>query len=128
MITLITLTSHISRRVEALFLDPEHPHAGLKQELKTWNQTYHSECLAQLAVHKQGREALLADPSVVPALRAVKESGWSEEAKDFAAVALLALENKELHAAAEGQKHVMLSCACASTCVASSSSSATVRV
>ena len=71
-------------------------------------QNTHTECLAQLAVHDHGREALLAEPSVVPALQAVAETGWSEEARNMAQAALLALEGKELHAV-EGQKHVMLS-------------------
>jgi hypothetical protein len=49
----------------------------------------------------------------MPALEAVAEGGLTAEARQFAEAALLALSEKELHADAEGQKHVMLSCACA---------------
>ena len=85
----------------------------MKPELKSWCQQHHAECLAQLAVFAPARETLLADPSVMPALEAVAEGGLTAEARQFAEAALLALSEKELHADAEGQKHVMLSCACA---------------
>ena len=94
--------------VEALLLDPDHPHAGIKHSIKSWCQKAHSECLAQLAVHEQGREALLAHSTVVPALQALADTGWSEEARNFANAALVALENKKIHSTG-GQKHVMLS-------------------
>ena len=45
--------------------------------------------------------------------KAVAEGGLSGEARKFAEAALLALSDKELHVDAEGQEHVMLSCACA---------------
>jgi hypothetical protein len=99
--------------VDALLLDADHPRAGMKLELKSWCQQHHAECLAQLAVYAPARETLRADPSVVPALEAVAECGLTAEARQFAEAALLALSEKELHADAEGQKHVMLSCACA---------------
>ena len=95
--------------LDALLLDPEHPRAGMKKELKTWCQQHHCEALAQLAVHDGSREALLRDGSVVPALEAVMKDGLSEEARELAAAALSALSEKEL-VATEGQKHVMLSC------------------
>ena len=40
--------------VDALLLDPEHPRAGMKSELKAWCQQYHAEALAQLAMHPEG--------------------------------------------------------------------------
>ena len=43
--------------VDALLLDPEHPRAGMKEDLKIWCQTHHTECLAQLAVYEPAREA-----------------------------------------------------------------------
>eukprot|EP01043_Picozoa_sp_COSAG02_P061808 COSAG02_NODE_8380_length_2591_cov_15.477323_3_plen_432_part_00 len=95
--------------VDALLLDPEHPRAGMKEELKAWCQQHHCEALAQLAVHDGSREALLRDGSVVPALEAVMKDGLSEEARELAAAALSALSEREL-VATEGQKHVMLSC------------------
>eukprot|EP01046_Picozoa_sp_COSAG06_P015517 COSAG06_NODE_997_length_11148_cov_5.400489_11_plen_101_part_00 len=84
----------------------------MKLELKSWCQQHHAECLAQLAVYAPVRETLRADPSdVMPALEAVAEGGLTAEARQFAEAALLALSEKELHIDAEGQKHVMLSCA-----------------
>ena len=95
--------------VDALLLDPAHPRAGMKQDLKAWCQTHHAECLAQLAVFEPAREPLRQDPSVVPALEAVAEAGLSADARQYAQDALLALSDKELHADVQGQKHVMLS-------------------
>jgi hypothetical protein len=84
----------------------------MKPELKNWCQQHHAECLAQLAVFAPARETVRADPSVIPALEAVAEGGLTAEARQFAEAALLALSEKELRVDAEGQKHVMLSCAC----------------
>ena len=70
----------------------------------------HAASLAQLAMVPEGREALCRDPSVRDALRSVAEAGLCEEARQHAESALLALNNKQLHVAIEGQKHVMLSC------------------
>ena len=81
----------------------------MKPELKTWCQTHHAECLAQLAVFEPARAPLCQDPSVIPALEAVAEAGMSAEARQFAQAALLALSDKEMHADAEGQKHIMIS-------------------
>ena len=97
--------------VDALLLDPDHPRADMKLELKIWCQQHHAECLAQLAMFAPARETLRGDPSVIPALEAVAEGGLTAEARQFAEAALLALSEKELHIDAEGQKHVMLSCA-----------------
>ena len=82
----------------------------MKPELKSWCQQHHAECLAQLAGFTPARETLRADPSIIPALEAVAEGGLSEEARQFAEAALLALSDTEL-ISKEGQKHVMLSCA-----------------
>ena len=95
--------------VDALLLDPDHPRAGMKHELKSWCQEHHAECLAQLAVFEAAREPLRRDPSVIPALEAVAEAGLSAEARQYAQAALLALSDKELNADLEGQKHIMLS-------------------
>ena len=99
--------------IDALLLDADHPRAGMKPELKSWCQQHHAECLAQLAVFAPARETLRADPSVIPALEAVAEGGLSGEARQYAEAALLALSDKQPHVDAEGQEHVMLSCACA---------------
>ena len=95
--------------VDALLLDPDHPRAGMKQELKSWCQAHHAECLAQLAVFEPAREPLRKDPSVIPALEAVAEGGLSAEARQYAQAALLALSDKELHVHVDGQQHIMLS-------------------
>jgi predicted oxidoreductase len=95
--------------VEALFLDPDHPRANLKPELKAWNQTYHAEALAQLAVWPAGKAALRQDPSVREGLEVVAKAGLTEEAQQHAQSALLALSDTKL-IKTEGQKHVMLSC------------------
>jgi len=103
--------------VDALLLDPAHRRAGMKPELKAWCQTAHAECLAQIAVFEpDGREALRQDPSVRDALRRVAESGLTDEAQHHAESALLALSDTELVKTEEGQKHVMLSCACVVHC------------
>ena len=88
-------------------------------------------CLAQLATYAQGKKALLADPSVCEALGELANTGvaFGEAARDFAAAALMALSDKELHLSREGQMHIMLSCACINTMLtlhflSSSSSSA----
>ena len=96
--------------VDALLLDPAHPRAELKHELKSWCQTTHAECLAQLAMVPEGRKALLRDPSVHPALEAVAERGLCDEAQQHASAALLALSDTAMVRSAEGPKHVMLSC------------------
>ena len=83
----------------------------MKEELKAWCQHHHCEALAQLAVFGPAREALQRDSSVVPALEAVAEAGLSAETREVAVAALMALSDKELEIKAEGQKHVMLSCA-----------------
>ena len=82
----------------------------MKLELKSWCQTHHAECLAQLAVFEPAREPLRQDTTVIPSLEAVAEAGLSAEARQFAQAALLALSDKELHHETEGQLHVMLSC------------------
>ena len=95
--------------VDALLLDPDHPRAGMKEELRSWCQEHHTECLAQLAVYEPVREALLTDPAVVPALRAVAEAGLSAAARELAGAALLALSDNKLEMVTEGQMHIMLS-------------------
>ena len=50
------------------------------------------------------------------ALRCVAESGLTDEARHHAESALLALSDTGLVKMEEGQKHVMLSCACVMHC------------
>ena len=106
---LLANTDFVPYLVDALLLDPDHPRAAMKDELKIWVQQHHTECLAQLAVYEPAREALLTDPTVIPALRAVAEAGLSAEGRELAGAALFALSDKKLEVATEGQMHVMLS-------------------
>ena len=112
---LLNNDSFIPYLVDALLLDPAHPRAEVAPEQKAWCQMTHAASLAQLAVTPEGREALCRDPSVSGALRSVAEAGLCEEARQHAESALLALSDRQMHAATEGQKHVMLSCECLCT-------------
>jgi hypothetical protein len=98
--------------VDALLLNPDHPRADMKEELKAWCQQHHCEAIAQLAVFEPARKALLEDGSVVPALEAVSTGGLSEATRELAAAALAALSDRKLQMVTDGQKHVMLSCEC----------------
>ena len=89
-----------------LFLDPDHPRADLKDEIKLWNQQTHAECLAQVALFPAGRDALLKIPAVSEALVSVTERGLSEEACEFAKAALKSLRGDELQMRTEGDKHM----------------------
>ena len=81
----------------------------MEDDMKNWCQCHHAECLAQLAMYGPAREVLQQDQSVVAALEAVAENGMSAESRQHASAALLALSDKELSVAIDGQKHVMLS-------------------
>jgi hypothetical protein len=99
---LLANASFIPYLISGLMLAPDHPRSGLSDELKTWVQTTHAECFAQLAVFPPGREALLAFTSAdagstaVQALEELAERGWSKTARDFAASSLLALSDKQV--------------------------------
>ena len=108
---LLANNSFIPYLVDALLVDPAGPHADLQADLKSWCQTTHAECLAQMAVYPKGKEALRREPSVSNALQMVAEAGLTDEGRRHAQSALLALSDKELQVQTEGQKHVMLSCA-----------------
>lgn len=92
--------------ISGLFLDPDHPRADLKDEIKLWNQQTHAECLAQLALFPAGRDAMLENAAVTEALVKVAESGMSEEACESAKVALKALSGEKPQMRTEGDKHV----------------------
>ena len=100
--------------IDGLLLDPDHHRASLPDANKQWLQSMHTECLAQLAAHGQGREALLADPAAREALEAVAHSGLNETAREMASSALVALSDRQPEPISDdgsdgGQKHVMLS-------------------
>eukprot|EP01048_Picozoa_sp_COSAG05_P017397 COSAG05_NODE_2363_length_3174_cov_2.055935_3_plen_681_part_00 len=56
-----------------------------------------AECLQQLSLWEPGRRAMLADPSVASALRALTTRAWTPEAKLCAHGALLALMDHDDH-------------------------------
>ncbi len=96
--------------VDALLLDPDHPRAGMKEELKAWCQEHHCEALAQLSMHEDSRSALLQSTLVIPALEKASETGLTAKTCELATAALVALRGMNLRVAMDGQKHVMLSC------------------
>jgi hypothetical protein len=61
----------------------------------------------------EGREALLADPSVVPALETLAKDALSQEAAECAQGALMALGLRQVDSTSadgeEGPRHIMLS-------------------
>ena len=92
--------------IAGLFLDPDHPRADLKDEIKLWSQQTHAECLAQVALFPAGRDALLKIPAVSEALVSVTERGLSKEACELAKAALKSLRGDELQMRTEGDKHM----------------------
>ena len=111
--------------IDSLLLDQDHPRRDNPAALgKTdWEgakgpvQRDFAEVLAQLAVFPPGREALLQDPSVRGALAQVAEEGYTEEARNFAEAALLALSDRQPidtdqggRARAQRRQHIMISC------------------
>ena len=72
-----------------------------------WQRNY-TEALEQLALSSPGKEALLCDEAAMAALEAVVELGMTEEAKEHARGALLALRGVAEHEAVV-PNHVMLS-------------------
>lgn len=74
-------------------------------------QRDYAQAIAQLALYPPGREALLQDPTVVPALQQVVSEGWEEEARQHAESALAALADRQPEARPhldQDQRHVML--------------------
>ena len=104
--------------VNGLFVDPAHPRADLKHEIKVWNQEHHAECLAQLALLPLGADALRQDSSVREALEAVAKTGLSEYSREFARAALLSLKDDDDSSDGSDDEiepdHIMLSYQCAS--------------
>ena len=72
-----------------------------------------AEAIAQLAMFPPGREALLHDQTVLPALQQLAVEGWSETARHHAQAALAALSDRRSDEDRIGlghdQRHVMLS-------------------
>ena len=78
-----------------------------------------AEAIEQLAVYPPGREALLQDPSVTDALQEVADKGWTDEAREHAAGALMALSDQQPApdaVADPDERHMMMSCASIHAC------------
>ena len=106
--------------ISGLFLDPDHPR-GLRAkeilheaaaptplEVQAVYQRNWTELLEQLALFGPGKEALLCDEAAMAALEAVVELGMTEEAKQHARGALIALRGVAEHEEVV-PNHVMLS-------------------
>jgi hypothetical protein len=84
--------------LSGLMLDPEHPRSSLPDQTKIWLQQVHAECLVQLVGYPPGKEALLQNSAVVPAMESLAtvssegSVGHSEEAREFARGVLLGLQ------------------------------------
>eukprot|EP01045_Picozoa_sp_COSAG04_P021380 COSAG04_NODE_2294_length_4375_cov_2.525257_3_plen_220_part_00 len=112
----------ISQLVSCLFLDPDHPRGLRAKEIlcetatptplevqAVWQRNY-AEALQQLALFGPGKEALLGNDAVMAALEAVTERGMTEEAKEHARGALIALRGVDVDDRdAVVPNHVMLS-------------------
>ena len=101
-----------------LFLDPENPRGSnavppllpTPVEVQAIYQRNTAEALYQLALFPSGRDAILAEASMMQALEEVAERGMTAEAREYAEAALMALSDKEIHASeGGGPKHIMLS-------------------
>ena len=78
-----------------------------------------AEAIEQLAVYPPGREALLHDPSVMDALQEVADKGWTDEAREHAAGALMALSDQHPVIGIgvdPDERHLMMSCASIHAC------------
>ena len=106
--------------ISSLFLDPDHPRGLRAKEIlheaaaptpldvQAVYQRNWTEVLEQLALFGPGKEALLCDEAAMAALEAVVELGMTEEAKEHARGALIALRGVAEHEAVV-PNHVMLS-------------------
>ena len=102
--------------INGLFVDPAHPRADLKHEIKLWNQEHHAECLAQLVLFPPGKVALRQDSSVQEALQAVADKGMSDRSREVARAVLLSLQDDDDGSGSDNEiepEHVMLSYQCA---------------
>ena len=104
-----------------LFLDPDHPRGLRAKEIlhdaanptpvhvQQYFQRNYTEALEQLALFGPGREALLRDEAAAVALEAVVEHGMTEEAKEHARGALIALRGVVEADEVSAPNHIMLS-------------------
>jgi len=112
---LLNNTGFISLLIDGLLLDPEHPRRDTDEAVKAAVQRDFAECVQQISLFPAGCDALKADSAVIPALDALVDKAWSEEAKDCAQGALMQLtdRHRETIAAIDlDALHIMMSCEC----------------
>jgi len=99
--------------MEALLLDPEHMRQDQSQDVKGAIQCDAAECILQLALFPIGRDMLSQDASVLDALRMLVDKALTEEARQYAEGALMALLPPEAvvhHEIDMDALHVFMSC------------------
>ena len=79
---------------ESLLLDSTHVRADQDPQTKAAIQQDAAECFLWLAQTETGRELLAAAPTVLDALHAMKSDASTEEAKESAHCALLAVQGR----------------------------------
>jgi len=115
--TLLIQTSEpIKLIMEALLLDPEHARNrgdfSQSDEVKGAIQCDAAECFMQLALFPPGRDMLQQDASVLDALRMLVDKALTEEARQYAEGALMALDPEAAahhHEVDMDALHVMMS-------------------
>ena len=115
---LLNNAGFIPHLIDGLLLDPEHarnsdPPVGAPQAIRAVVQRDFAECIQQLSLFPPGCESLKADSAVVPALDALVDKAWSEEAKDCARGALMQLTDRQRETIAVvdwDARHIMMSC------------------
>ena len=98
--------------ISGLLLTEDHPRLPLAEPIHSWCQAMHAECLMQLAVFPPGKAALLQSPEAMERLEMLADVGLTNEAKDFARGALVALRDADQPHALGGNvmdEHIMLS-------------------
>ena len=101
--------------IDGLLLDPEHPRKDTDQTIKAAIQRDFAECIQQISLFPPGAQLLKADGAVVPALDALVDKAWTEEAKDCARGALMQLTDRKretIVAIDTDALHIMMSCEC----------------
>jgi hypothetical protein len=112
----------IPHLISGLFLDPDHPHGLRAKEVLQFEaaaptpldiqavyQQNYTEALEQLALFAPGKEALLRDEAAVAALETVVKQGMTDEAKEHARGALMALRGIDEDDDVAVPTHIMLS-------------------
>ena len=112
---LIRTSEPIKLIMEALLLDPEHARNrgdfGQSDEVKAAIQCDAAECIMQLALFPPCRDMLQQDAGVLDALRMLVDKALTEEARQYAEGAVMALDPEAAahHEVDVDALHVMMS-------------------